>query len=74
MKFIKDVDGDLINMEVVEYIFLNDKGNDYPERFEIIVCSHEVEYILRRYRSEKAANGFLRRLHENHKFEMGKQD
>lgn len=70
MKFIKDIEGDLVNMEKMEHIFIVDKGQDYPDRFHILAATQAHEYLLKKYRTESAANGFLRRIHEHYKFEV----
>jgi len=70
MRFIRDIENDLVNMERMEYIFILDKGQDYQERFHIIAASQEREYLLKKYRTESAANGFLRRIHEHYPFEI----
>jgi len=70
MKFIKNSDGDLINIERMEYIFLLDQGEATKERFEIVASGGERPYVIKKYRSESAANGFLHRLYQAHKFEV----
>jgi hypothetical protein len=69
MKFIKDIEGYLLNMEKVEYVFIDDLGADYPERFLITAIVEDREYTIRKYKTETCANGFIRRIHEKYKFE-----
>jgi len=71
MRFIKDIENDLVNLAVIEHIFLLNKGPDYPERFHIMAASASHEYLIKKFRSESAANGFMRRLYEGCKLEIG---
>jgi hypothetical protein len=70
MKFIRDIEECLVNLELVENIYVNDRGHDYPDRYQVIAETLNHQYILKETKSESMAKGFLRRLYEHHKAEV----
>lgn len=71
MKWIKNIENDLVNLDQVECVLLYDRGTDYTERFEIVSRSTSgTEYTLKKYRTETAANRFMRLLYEQNAMEI----
>ena len=64
MKFIKDINGSLINLDHVVQVFIDDRGKDYTKQFEILAqhFSYSKCYVLAQFEFEDMADNFLNNL------------
>lgn len=70
MKFIKDCEEDLVNLELMERIYIRDLGLDWKDRFLVVAARDTREFTLKRYRTEMAAKSFLKRIYDQYKTEI----
>jgi hypothetical protein len=60
MRWINDINEDMINVYHIEFLYLLDKGEDYPERYEIVARTNsQNDYPLNRHKTEKEAKKFM---------------
>jgi hypothetical protein len=61
---------DLLNLDMMEYIWIRDNGENDKERFEIVGETSGDDYTIKKYRTEEGARKFLKKLYEQSKIEI----
>lgn len=62
MKWTKDIEGALINLHLVEKVYIYSKTVSDKPRFEVRAKTADGYYSLKDYKSKQIAEKFLRKL------------